>query len=424
MKSYFTHPISTYNTKFEQQCINLINVQIPNISIINPSTFTDDLSKIKTEKERMEYCYTKIDEADIFVYLFQEKVKDGVRKELNYALYKNKQIYKIKYINNNLTITEMSDTNIQTFIENINKTTDRSKWILKNKEDYLTWFKNNPEAIKLIRDQFDNENSFYVPHYNTVYLTNNFTKPTITKYCKQHNINRTINHSFIDTRYQEAKITCPFFEESSLIIGYDTYNLPRIKDLTFSKLLECRTIHRNMRICKDHNTILGAYPTFDLDIIPESKKENKNFFIPEVFNEYIKVIDIMHKYLNEKWSNIEYKLAFSGNGIYFIMEKFIYKDNNIDEEIFYHSWKNTIKEIINLFNKNNIRHIIPEKKYGWQRYFKAIGTFHLSLERVSIPLNKDEPLDYKWINEITKIENGLTQNTFTEIINRSGNSWR
>lgn len=426
MKTYFAHPINTYNTNIEFQCINLIKTQIKGHNeIINPSSFTNELSKIKTEKKRMEFCYSKIDESDIFIYLLHEKPKSGLRKEINHALSKDKKIYKIKYDNNNLVLIEMTIANIYKTIQKINKTFDRSKWVLKNKDDYLTWFKNNPEAIKLIKDQFDDENSFYVPHFNTVYYTDNFRKIITEKFCKQHNINynKTLNHGFIDPRYQEAKITCPFFEESTLIIGYDTYNLPRIKNFTIEKLLECRTIHRNMKLCKNHKTILGAYPTYDLDIRKESKKEGKTFFTHEVFNEYLKTIDIMHKFMVDEWSDVEWKLAFSGNGLYIIMEKLIYNDYNINDETFQESWINSIKKIEHILKKNKIKNIVPEEKYGWQRYFKAIGTFHLSKERVSIPLNKDEQIDYKWIDEMTKIENGLNNNTFNEIINKAGIHW-
>ena len=424
MNIYFAHPINTYNTNTEIQSINLIKKQLGfQNEIINPSSFLKDLSEIKSEKKRMEFCYNKIDNSDIFIYLLHEKLTTGVRKEINYALSKNKKIYKIKYTYNNLTLIEMTIDNIYKTIEEINKNCDRTKWILKNKDDYLKWFKNNPEAIKLIKDQFDDENSFYVPHYNTTCYTNNFTK-ILMKYCKQHNINNRVNHGFIDTRYQEVKITCPFFEESSSMPGYDTYNLPRIKNLTFEKLLEYRTIHRNMRICKNYKTILGAYPTYDFDIKDEAKKEGKNFFTTEVFNEYLKIVNIMQTFMNEEWSEIEWKLAFSGNGLYIIMEKLIYKDHDLNDKMFSNYWGMSIKKIITLFNKNGIKNIVPEKKYGWQRYFKAIGTFHLSKERVSIPLNKDEIIDYEWINEMTKIENGLNDNIFNEIVNKAGNSWR
>ena len=419
---YFAHPINTYNTEIEKHSINLIKTQIGN-EIINPSSFTKELSEIKTEKKRMEFCYNKINNSNIFVYLFHEKLTIGVRKEINYALSKNKKIYKIKQINNKLTINEMSIDYIYKTLEKINKNFDRSKWILKNKEDYLTWFKNNPEAVKLINDQFDDENAFYVPHFNTAYYTDNFTK-IIIKNCKQHNINIQTKHGFIDTRYQEAKITCPFFEDSSVIPGYDKFYLPRIKNFSFAKLLECRTIHRNMRLCTNNKTILGAYPTYDFDIKKEAKHEGKTFFTTEVFNEYLKVINIMQKFMSEEWYEVDWKLAFSGNGIYIIMEKLIYKDHNLNEEIFYKSWKESIKKIENLFKENKIKNISPENLYGWQRYFKAIGTFHLSRERVSIPLNKDEQIDYKWIDEMTKIESGLNNNIFNEIINKAGNSWR
>ena len=338
MSIYFAHPISTYNTYIEIQSIKLIKSQIELQSeIINPSSFLKDLSEIKTEKKRMEFYYNKIDNSDTFIYLLNEKLTTGIRKEINYALSKNKKMYKIKYINNKLTLIEMTIDNINKIVEKINKKCDRTKWILKTKDDYLTWFKNNPEAVKLIKDQFDDENSFYVPHFNSVYYTDNFTKIITKKFCKQHNINYNIslNHGFIDPRYQEAKITCPFFEESSLIIGYDTYNLPRIKNLTFAKLLECRTIHRNMRLCKDHNTIMGAYPTFDFDIKKETKKAGMNFFTQEVFNEYLKIIELMHTYMNERWNEVKWKLAFSGNGLYVIMEKLIYKDYDLNEESFY-----------------------------------------------------------------------------------------
>ena len=428
MKIYFAHPTNTYNSDIEIQSINLIKSQIGlDNEIINPSSYITELNNIKSEKKRMEFCYNMINNSDIFIYLLNEKLTTGIRKEINYALSKNKRIYKIKYINNKLLLDEMTFNYINKTVEELNKNYDRSRWILKTKDDYLTWFKNNPEAVKLIKDQFDDENSFYVPHFNSVYYTDNFTKIITKKFCKQHNINYnlSLNHGFIDPRYQEAKITCPFFEESSLIIGYDTYNLPRIKNLTFEKLLECRTIHRNMRLCKDHNTIMGAYPTFDFDIKNETKKAGMNFFTQEVFNEYLKIVDLMHTYMNERWNEVKWKLAFSGNGLYVIMEKLIYKDYDLNEESFYKMWTKTVKEELPLLlKKNGIHHIVPEKKYGWQRYFKAIGTFHLSKERVSIPLNKDESLDYKWINEMTKIEKGLTENTFDEIINKAGNEWR
>lgn len=84
--------------------------------------------------------------------------------------------------------------------------------------------------------------------------------------------------------------------------------------------------------------------------------------------------------------------------------------------------KRTILE--KLLRDNGIKSIAVEKKYGWNRYFKVVFTFHLSYDRVAIPLNKEEELDYDWMNEITKIKTGLSRNVSLEIIEEAGKDWK
>ena len=66
-----------------------------------------------------------------------------------------------------------------------------------------------------------------------------------------------------------------------------------------------------------------------------------------------------------------------------------------------------------------IKNVIPDQKADWNKYFKVLGTFHGNLERLSIPLNKDQVQDYKWINEITDIKTGLEGNVFKEIVKKA-----
>lgn len=109
---YFAHPINTYNTPIEKDCIDAIELKFPGFTIINPSDikyqneFSDYRSK---EKENyMPYFKSLVDKCSIIVYLpFQDyKVGSGVYYEICSIENKN-NIYQIDAIEFNISKVSM-----------------------------------------------------------------------------------------------------------------------------------------------------------------------------------------------------------------------------------------------------------------------------------------------------------------------------
>jgi len=94
MKAYYSHAMKLYWTKKEKEEIAIIEKCLPNIEIINPPSYEDNLRK---KIEGMSFCYRLVDECGVVCFSrLDGVVTSGVGKEVNYALKKKKKVYEIK----------------------------------------------------------------------------------------------------------------------------------------------------------------------------------------------------------------------------------------------------------------------------------------------------------------------------------------
>lgn len=440
----------------------------------------DKLKGRKKEQAILELCFEAIDSCYNFVYVIEDGVEigNGLREDLAHAIAKKKKIFRISLKGRRLV--KMDKKNIINMVEYINKNQRfRSSWALKTIEDYSHFYEINKEAVELIKKQFgesiveskesNNESkdkskskgsSACIPHYNSCFKTNNYSMIAWTA-CTEHQI----KHAFIDPRKREMLITCPFTGLSTVAPGYSKLLLDRFDLDKLDELLKCsRTIHMTMNIFEnsvfkegivlrdiigdlgdtgvrniiekggksiaDVRKIIGCTPIIDLDIKKHFKEVGENgetgFFNKEIFNEYCKAVEIVREYMSVEWPGVNWRLGFSGNGLYVILEKLIFEDVGFGYGIWLVYWKQKREKLEKMLKSNGVIRIGVEKKYGWNRYFKAMGTFHLDKDRIAIPLNKDIDLAefYDWLKYHTDINNGLKENIFKEIMDRAGDSWK
>lgn len=487
MKAYLSQPTEFYTdltlqTFVEQkikEILKLMNIVIDGVE--NPAYYklppTDKIGIAKDAYYMMTVFLPKIDECEVFVYTCNFDVEgnpyltEDVKKELKYAMSKDKRIYKlvlernernesdIKFIN----ILPMDKQSLETRI--LSNLSNKNDWVLKSLRDYQLWLdNNNPEFIDFLNSQFKNyklkdgkgAKHAVIPHHNSLYDTDEHNKVKWDT-CRYHQY----GHAFIDPIFQEKKLTCPFY------LPKDTYSKPNYSQWKWDYLgeipvnelfLRSRTIHKSMFIFKDetfrirdggivrripgkraikgdhdYTKIVGAEPVIDIDIIPECKDKGYSFFHKKIFNQYTKVKKLSHKFMEERLPGIDYKFGFSGNGLYLYIEPLIFEDIDWDFGDFFWNWrdapdkenkKNTILYLVNkMLTDNKLDALRIESTYAWRSYFKAMGTFHLSKERISIPLNKDEVIDYDWLNEMTNIKLGLEGNVMKEIIKKADWKW-
>lgn len=480
MNKYFSRPTYLYDTDTERNLLKLL--ETPSDSVIrfdNIPVPPVRLKELAREKWLCQnYFFPLIYKCDMFVYTFgfdNEAKKGsnevGVKGELNYALYKKKPIYRI-YIDKNGSgrIVEMNNDTFQKIYNN-NKVF-REKWVLKSIDDYREFYRNNIEAVELIRNQFKEfmledvgrlsggkcGKQPIIPHRNTLWITNEFKSQFVLKRCNIHGI----NHGFIDSRKQMVETYCPYYSTGNLKPAYGKRKLDYIDEYNLRELiLSSRVIHKlcwiiddsgfeKFGFCvKDENgkiilqkdgdviadidKIVGIEPVFDIDIKNEVKETGKNFFDKDIFAEYLDAIKICEGFVKDEMCGMEYKRGFSGNGVYFIFDPILFlnvpdedgdKYYNTNSGSFLKNWLGWIGDIQKKFDDKGLKSLRLENLYGWNRYFKVMGTLHASKERIAIPLNKDEVLDCKWMNDITKIENGLHDNVFQEILRKAGNTWK
>lgn len=463
MTAFFGLPTELYNTKEEKEYKEFISRNLNDV-IKTPSEYmnclnshTKNMERHEREKYITDYFLKCVEKYPTYIYTNTYtkqgnlNISKGVRGEINKAIeLNNKNIYRL-YLNPSThkpTRLQIMDVNHFTdIIKSYDYST--SKWALRTPDDYYTFYKNNKEFINIIKKQFQSDigTRATAAHLNYV---NKITseKPDSTKFseCKHHHMEK---HAIVLPKQEYTKM-CPYIDNEWIIAGYDTTHLktfptdiPKIRNL----LLETRTLHRFMYIFKndieiekygigkvidnngkkiipfekgkpiiDHTKIVGIEPIFDIDIKNEIKKIDA-FFDPEIFKQYQKTINLFSKKYNEEDDSLEG--IFSGNGLYLKLKPFKFDDEDTDFKEFDIIWENIRQEMQKEMTENNINKLQIEKGYGWSRYFKVAGTFHAKSERISIPLNINEELDSNWINEMTKIEKGLTQNVSNEIINRS-----
>lgn len=480
MKIFFSMPTDLYFTELEKEyrkvvegifplCDNIIRFPSDYMSEINNAT--EGMKRRDRDKYISGFFLKKVEECDVLIYT-NIYTKDGnilftrgVRGELSRALELGKVIYRLYPESvSSVRLQKMDiqyfDTIVKSF-DTIVKSYDYSMkgWVLKSVSDYVKFYENNPEAIGLMKKYFQSKigKCVVVPHYNYIYEIEKYGASKF-RGCKKHNNSR---HSIILPKQEFTKL-CPYTEDKWIWADYSTVKLNPFpsgsgNDGIMDLIKKTRTLHKLMYILrdssdfdpskegiayvnedgkipfergkpvKDYRKIAGVRPLFDIDIKDEYKQID-SFFEDSIFNEYQKVIDLFFKYYeNDVEGGIDknVRCIFSGNGLYIDLgEKTFESFDCSGFEEFDSEWSNIRKTMQKIMNENGICKLQIEKGYGWSRYFKTVGTFHAKSERVSIPLNINESLDKEWIDEITKIELGLKQNVFNEIINRAGNNWK
>lgn len=460
---FFSMSTDLYLSEIEKRYRNAVENAFPldKYVIRLPSDYMKEFNNATFGMERHERdkwisrkFLEMVDKCDVFVYT-NIYSKDGnilftkcVRNELSRAIELGKDIYRL-YVETGKIILQKMD---KPYFDTIVNSCDYSMkgWVLKSVDDYIKYYKNNKEALVLINDYFQSKIgvNIVIPHRNYVYEIENYGTE---KYrgCKKHKNER---HSIILPRQEFTKL-CPYTldtwnwtEYNTIMLNPFPKEIKEIRDLisrtrTLHKLMYCLDKERkcdyskegiatiiNGKIAfadgspiKDYNKIVGIRPIFDIDIKNEYKQSDA-FFKDSIFNEYERTLELFLKYyeLDEFC-----RIMFSGNGLYIDLgeHKFDYFDcDGFDE--FDAEWRLIRKTMQKLMDENGINKLQIEKGYGWNRYFKAPFGFHAKSERISIPLNINERLDKKWMNDITKIELGLDQNVSNDIVKRAGNNWR
>lgn len=490
---YFARRTGLYDSPIDEHCIDMIfGMEMTGIAdginLLDPAVLIKERQKeideIKTNSKKEafimeEICLPAIDSCSIFVYLLDQNdvvLSPGVEIELDHAIKKNKHIFRIFQVNRGLRLVEMTTSNIENELKKLCRGWDggsngsesvgdkiRSGWALKSVSDYLQFYRNNPEAVQLIIEQFregrwiekENEKDekgnerLYVrgdvaciPHFNSAGQTSDYSK---VKWCNcplhQGNLSR---HAFYELRDKEFRRTCMFTGVRSVAPGYSKMKLDRFDGYGINDILSnSRTIHRSMNIfdnsvfnqgivlrdvignvvlgkggksVADLRKIIGCIPLIDLDL-------DGSFFDKDVFEECQQTLKVVREYMVVEWSGVEWKLGFSGNGLYIIFDRLIFEGAGFTYGQWLIYWKQKRQRLEKLLRENRIWKVAVEKKYGWNRYFKAMFTFHLDRDRIAIPLNKNRELDYNWIDYHSNIKNGLERNISKEIMENAGPEW-
>lgn len=490
--------------------------EIESDDVLFPNTLVEEwlkthhTDKIGLEREHLynkEIFYPAIDKSDVFIYT-NDFVKEGgsyftegVKKELMRSIDKRKNIF--RWVRSDIKANVNDVTNVSNVISLskkaltplILKTSKRLDWVLKSVQDYEKWFVNNPEAIPFLDKQFRTYKGQdgtvlshgMVSHFNSLYRTYNHTKVAWTyckscmKYAQKYGIAEaggglSDKHAYMMLTKQYAHSICPLTGSGTESPGFSGRKLDFWgENSKIEQLLKTRTLHKTTLILKPeafvtgigisedmssevkirqaNKLVAGVEPLFDFDISEVSKKAGLTFFSPEIYDEYCKIQDLMHKVLPDWFPGREYEFSFSGNGLNCKIKPIVFDQTNwlvwrvywlgmenwhvkaLKEKFDKDKDKDLVAKEVNryglipklakLLTENGITHIVTEKKYGWNRYFKAVPTFHASKERLAIPLNRDEPLggNKKWLDEITNIKLGLEGNVMKEIIKRADWRW-
>lgn len=505
MKIFFSMPTDLYFTELEKEYRKVVEntflLNDLNHNIIKfPSDYMDELNKATDGMKRRDrdkyitaFFLKKVEECDILVYVNTYTADGnvlftrGVRGELNRALelgkivyrlyldfpwitYRAKTFLKIDGKGKLVELQKMDMTHFKTIADSYNYNVVEKEWVLKSVGDYIKFYENNPEAIELMKKQFESGvgTCVAIPHYNYVYQIEKYGTWKIRD-CKRHKDHS--KHSIILPKQELTKL-CPYLEDKWIWADYSTVKLnpfPSGSDGDggiIDLLKKTRTLHKLMYILKgeyggedrkcdyskegiayinedgkipfergkpvkDYRKIAGVRPLFDIDIKDEVKVVDA-FFEDSIFNEYQKTIDLFFKYYeNENENDIgggsdrDVRCMFSGNGLYIDLGEHLFSDFDCKGfEEFDTEWRSIRKTMQEIMNENGIKRLQIEKGYGWNRYFKTVFSFHAKSERISIPMNINESLDKKWLKEVTDIRLGLEQNISNEIIMRSGNNWR
>ena len=90
-KLYYAHHMFKYNTKEEEQEIELIDKKFPDFLIINPNGW---ISQHNSEQAVMNQCYHFVKMSDVLVFSSLDTIIGrGVYEEVQVALENNKDVY-------------------------------------------------------------------------------------------------------------------------------------------------------------------------------------------------------------------------------------------------------------------------------------------------------------------------------------------
>lgn len=94
MKIYYSHAMPLYGTEEELNEKQRIVKNIPNVTIVDPGSFQDNIEK---RKGGMEYCLNLVEKCNGLVFTrFLNKITAGVGKEVNHAIKKKIPVQELK----------------------------------------------------------------------------------------------------------------------------------------------------------------------------------------------------------------------------------------------------------------------------------------------------------------------------------------
>lgn len=424
-----------------------LNISIP--SNLNDHEHAKELYVESSILQRLNKC-----DGFVFINSYTKrnnnpKFGPGLLIELEDSLRKDRKIFKIftkldlsksEKLIECIGIKEIMEMNIDTIKQEVDKlymihSPEEQGWTLKRVEDYRKFYENQPAIKELMKKLCYNKDiekigvSGILPYISNAYMRNSELLD-----CHKH---YGYKHGYIDPTKQNYWTICPFLENKDEYHMVTFTGIPRFPDneLEIMQLLtKNRVIHKftyifdpivyekgpclrnetgkpilnkDNKLILDEKLVKGAEFLIDIDIRDTVKDTGKNFFNIEIYDEYVKVVRFLIG------DNIkDYKLMFSGNGIYIIKKRYYeFEKLNTTFNDYRLKYKSLMENKNIEIQKVGIKYLMLDHNHGWNKYFKMAFTLHASKERVSIPLNVEEFLDnqkyIKYIDENSSIKNLL-----------------
>lgn len=114
MKIYYSHAMPLYGTEEELNEKQRIVENMPNVTIVDPGSFQDNIEK---RNGGMEYCLNLVEKCNGLVFTrFLNKITAGVGKEVNHAIKNDIPVHelrkdKLRKISKPVTYLSRDDTN-------------------------------------------------------------------------------------------------------------------------------------------------------------------------------------------------------------------------------------------------------------------------------------------------------------------------
>lgn len=142
---------------------------------------------------------------------------------------------------------------------------------------------------------------------------------------------------------------------------------------------------------KSWNEIVGLSLVFDIDIVD---KNNRSIFEKEIWDGMFDMLDDVGGMLEDE--DIGYKIQFSGNGVYFITNKIIEKDEIGEGEsreefwnIISAGWGNWINEDVKKLEEKHKNFTIDGREPYTMQFLKTPFSLHQRLDVSAIPISID-----------------------------------